>query len=661
MAVEQLELQPAAGSFFAPAQESRTRRVLEMGLTGATLVLLVAALAGSALGVPAQVVLALNLAAYLAGGYFAAINTIPRVFRGEIDVDLLMLIAALGAAFIGHWTEGAVLLFLFSLSNTLQSYAMERSRRAVDSLIKQRPTEATIREEGGERVVPIAELRIGQIVILRPGQMAPTDGSVCAGDSEMDESSITGESRLVPKRGGEIVFAGAINGTGTLEVEVTRLPQDSTLARILRMIESAQAQKAKTQRVLERFESLYAWTIMSAAVLLIAVPLLLGAPVQSTLYRAMTFLVVASPCALIISTPAAVLSAIARAAREGVLFKGGVYLEKMAEVRVVVFDKTGTLTTGKPGLTDVALAQDAPQGFSESDLLAYAAALESRSEHLLARGIIGAARERNLVPPDMENFVSLPGRGVHAELEGYQVWIGGNRLFEEHGETVPQDLMEKKRELERQGKTVLVLHRELQRVANVGVHEARGGWLGLIAMADTMREDVPETVRALKQLGIEKVVMLTGDNEVVAGSIAREAGMDEFRADLLPEDKVRIVGELEKQYGAVMMVGDGVNDAPALANAAVGVAMGAAGSDLALESASCVLMGEELKRVAFALALSRRALRIIKMNLAFSVAVIAVLVASVFLFTLPMPLGVVGHEGSTLIVCANGLRLLRRN
>ncbi len=633
-------------------------RYLEISLTAATALLMVAGYVSDCFGVSTRVTLIMHVAAYLTGGWWAVLAAVPKLLKGTLDVDFLMLVAALGAAAIGYWHEGIVLLFLFSLSNTLQAYAMDRSRKAINSLMKKRPTEVVVRRNNVEVTVPLEQVVIGDIMILRPGQMASTDGCVRDGLSEMDEASITGESKPISKGPGDIVFAGALNGTGSIEVEVTRRPDDSTLARIIRMVESAQSQKAHTQQVLETFESYYAWTVVIATGLLIAVPLLLGNAFAPTFYRSMVLLVVASPCALVISTPAAILSAIARGARHGVLFKGGIYLEKMAEVQVVVFDKTGTLTTGKPGLTDVILAKSAPTEFDNDDLLAYAAALESRSEHVLAKEIVAAAKSRKLPLPVMEHFVALPGRGVHAVLDGLLVWIGGNRMFEEHGEVMAADLVEAKERLEREGKSVLVLHREINRHNGVGTHEPTGGWLGLIGMADTMREDVPATIQALKKIGIKRTIMLTGDNAIVAESIARRSGIDEYHADLLPEDKVRLVKELELKYGPAMMIGDGVNDAPALANAAVGVAMGAAGSDVALESAPCVLMGNELMRVPFTLALSRRAVFTVKVNLAFSVSVILVLVACLFLFTIPMPLGVVGHEGSTLLVCLNSLRLL---
>ncbi|GMV99452.1 MAG: hypothetical protein AMXMBFR84_05910 [Candidatus Hydrogenedentota bacterium] len=634
-------------------------RAVEVALTAATLVLLATSIAMSRLGIASTLVVAVNLAAYVSGGYWAARETVPKLLRGELDVDFLMIFAACGAAIIGHWHEGIILLFLFSLSNTLQSFAMDRSRRAITGLLKGNPKEVTVLRDGEETTVPIESLRIGDLMVVRPGQMLATDGVVRRGASDMNEASITGESKLVAKESGSTVFAGAMNTTGALEVEVTRRAEDSTLARMIKMVETAQSQKARSQRALETFEHYYAWIVVVTVTLLILIPwLVLSESFRTSLYRAMVLLVVASPCALVISTPAAILSAIARAARLGILFKGGVYLEKMADTRVVVFDKTGTLTTGKPGVTDLVLARNAPEGFTENDLLAYAAALEMRSEHVLAREIVRAAELRGLEIPPMSEFVALPGRGIHAELHGYEVWIGANRLYEEHGETIPDDLIEAKARLEAEGKSALILHRELMRREGVGVHEQSGGWLGLIAVADTLRGDAKETVDQLRRQGVRRVIMLTGDNEKVANVIAEQSGIDEVHANLLPEDKVRKVAELEEQHGCVMMIGDGVNDAPALANASVGVAMGAAGSDLALESAHCVLMSNELKRVPFALYLSRRAVRTIKVNLAFSMAVIAVLVVTVFAYRLPLPMGVVGHEGSTVLVCLNGLRLL---
>jgi Cd2+/Zn2+-exporting ATPase len=651
---------PARVPTSAAAPRAVDRRRVELTLTIVTLACVVASAAGERFGLTARGHLVLDLAAYVAGGWFAVGETLPRLRHGELDVDFLMVLAALGAAATGNWHEGGVLLFLFSLSNTLQSYAMDRSRRAIDSLLKRRPRQACVVRDGVEQVVPLEELAIGDRMIVRPGETVPTDGVVRRGSTEMNEASITGESQPAEKAPGDHAYAGALNGSGSVEIEVTRLAEDSTLARIVKMVESAQGQKARSQRFLERAETAYAWTIVCIVAGAATVPwLAFGADPKESFYRAMVLLVVASPCALVVSTPAAILSAIANGARHGILFKGGAYLENMAAVKVAMLDKTGTLTTGKPGVTDVVLAAGAPAGFGEDQLLAYAAALESRSEHPLAREIVRAAAERRLALPEMTEFVALPGRGVHAVLEGFEVWIGAGRLYAEHGEAPPADLREAQARLEGEGKSALILHREIERREGHGTHEASGGWLGLIGMADTVREHAAEALRELKALGVTRTIMLTGDNAHVAGAVAARAGIDEFHAGLLPEEKVARVRQVREAHGEVMMIGDGVNDAPALANATVGVAMGAAGSDVALESAHCVLMGDDLRKVAYALDLSRRAVRTVWWNLAFSLAVIAVLITSVFVYGLTLPFGVVGHEGSTLVVCANGLRLLR--
>lgn len=632
-------------------------RGVQAAFTLITFLLLVYSVAASKLdGLPHHV--AIDAAAYFFGGYWATREALPKLLRLDLDVDFLMVFAALGAALIGQWHEGATLLFLFSLSNVLQSYAMERSRAAVGDLMKGRPDRATLLRNGEEIEVDVESLRVEDVIVIRPGEMLPTDGVVCHGETEMNEASITGEARPIPKAKGDAVFAGALNGSGSVEVEVTRPANDSTLARIVKMIEGAEQHKARTQKILEASEGYYAWFIVIGSGLLVLVPWLGGEALDTALYRAMTVLVVASPCALVISTPAAILSAIARGARSGVLFKGGAHLERMADISVVLIDKTGTLTTGEPGVTDVVLASHAPDHFTEDDLLAYAAALEARSEHVLSQAILDKASQRGLELPATEDFITLPGRGIRARIEGFHVWIGANRLYREHGEEIPADLLEAKARLEAEGKTVLILHREIERKGDVGQHEPCGGWLGCIALLDTIRPDAAETIARFRQLGIRRTIMITGDNAVVAERIAKEAGIDEVRAGLLPEQKVEAVKEAIREYGAVMMIGDGVNDAPALANATVGVAMGAKGTDLALESAHCVLMGNELRHVAYAMELSRRAVFVVKQNLVFSLAVIVLLIASVFAIALPMPLGVVGHEGSTLIVCANGLRLL---
>lgn len=649
-----------------PAPQSwaglRGEQRLQAVFTILTLVLLVYSIAAGYLSfLPDHAVIA--WLTYFFGGFWATREALPKLLRLNLDVDFLMVFAALGAAVIGEWHEGATLLFLFSLSNVLQAYAMDRSRSAVRDLMTARPDTAHVLRDGEEVAVPIEAIRVEDVVVIRPGEMLPTDGVVLQGETEMDEASITGESRPANKAPGDKVYAGAMNGSGSVEIRVTHPANDSTLARIVQMIESAEQHKAKTQRWLEASEGYYAWFIVVSTGVATVLPQLWGEEFDVSLYRAMTLLVVASPCALVISTPAAILSAIARGARSGVLFKGGAHLEQMADIRVVMIDKTGTLTTGHPGVTDVVLGAHAPEGFTEEQLLGYASALEGRSEHVLAQAIIDKATELGVPVPALEAFTALPGRGVRAIIEGYHVWIGANRLYREHGETIPQDLLDAKERLEQEGKTVLILHRELERNGDVGKHEPGGGWLGLIALLDTLRPDAAETIAAFKALGIERVIMITGDNVTVAERIGKEAGIDEVHGSLMPEQKVELVRAARDKYGAVMMIGDGVNDAPALANATVGVAMGAAGSDLALESAGCVLMGKELNKLAYALSLSRHAMRVVKQNLAFSLAVIVMLILAVLLggiidYRLPMPLGVVGHEGSTLLVCLNGLRLL---
>lgn len=647
------------GALTRGRHEGDLQRLTELALTLTSLVLLVFAALAGPLGMPLGLEQTLDLGVYVTGGWVAARGALPKIIRGRLDVDFLMILAAAGAASIGHWHEGGVLLFLFSLSNTLQAYAMDRSRRAIGRLLRQRPQTATVRRDGAEATVPLEELRIGDLMIIRPGEMVATDGVVRQGFSEMNEASITGESRPVDKAPGDLAYAGALNGTGTLDVEVTRLARDSTLARIVQMVESAQAYKARTQRFLERAEGAYATAIVLLVMAVVVLPWsVAGIPFPVAFYRGMVLLVVASPCALVVSTPAAILSAIAGAARQGVLFKGGVYLENMAEAKAVVFDKTGTLTTGKPGVTDLICAASAPPGFTEHDLLAYAAALESRSEHPFAREILRAANERGLALPEMSGFVALPGRGLHATLAGYQVWIGGDRLYREHGEVIPDDLLVAKARLESEGKTALIVHREIERKGGHGQHERSGGWLGLVGMMDTMRDGVPSVVRQLKRLGITRAIMLTGDNEQVARSVAATAGMDECYANLLPEEKVRMLKQIQERHGPVLMIGDGVNDAPSLANASVGIAMGGAGTDVTLESAHCVLMGDDLTKVVKARDLSQRAVRTVTANLAFSAAVIIALISATFAAALPLPLGVLGHEGSTVLVCLNGLRLL---
>lgn len=637
----------------AEARPFLTAEQVELFFTILTAVFGLTAWIGAKAGLPAWAVAMFYGVAYFFGGYFGLLASLEALKEKVLNVDLLMILAALGAAGIGSPAEGVTLLFLFSLSNTLQAYAMDRSRKAIQKLLDLRPPVATVRRGSRLEVVPVEKLRLGDIVVVRPGERFPIDGEVIQGESDVNQATITGESVPVHKASGDTVFAATLNGSGALEIRVTRLAKDTTLARIVQLVEEAQSAKANTQRALDTFEQYYAYFVLGAAVLLILIPwLVLGEAFHPTFYRAMTWLVVASPCALVISTPASILSAIANAARNGVLFKGGVHLEKTASLKAVAFDKTGTLTSGQPSLQMVyALDGD------EASLLTLTAAVESRSEHPLARAIVNAAQQRGLTLPPTYDFRAITGQGVEARVDWKggmpMIWIGGERLFQEREVPIPAELQEKARQWEEMGQTVMFVY-----CAEAEGEGCSRGFLGLLAIADTLREDAVAMIRGLKAIGIERVVMLTGDNPRVAAQIAARAGVDEFHAGLLPQDKVTILRQLRERYGAIAMVGDGINDAPSLATADVGIAMGGAGADVAIETADVVLMSSDLRKIPFAIELARQAQRIVRQNLTFALAVIVLLVASAFGLNLPLPLGVVGHEGSTVIVVLNGLRLL---
>lgn len=613
-------------------------------LVGVTLVALLSGVAARALGAPGWLVTVFATISYVAGGYFGLLASIQSLRRLEINVDLLMILAAGGAALIGSWPEGATLLFLFSLSNVLQSYALGRSRQAIRKLLDLRPATALVRRNGREVEVLVEMLGVGETVIIKPGESIPVDGVVTLGESSVDQASITGESVPVDKKPGDQVFAGTVNQHGALEVRVSKPAEDTTLAKIIKLVEEAQDERAPTQRFLDTFEQYYAMAIIAGVTLFIAIPVLfLGQPFQPTFYRGMVLLVVASPCALVISTPASILSAIADAARKGILFKGGAHLENAATLKVVAFDKTGTLTFGRPVVTDVV----AMNGYSEDELLALAAAAEERSEHPLAEAVVDEAEARSLTIPAVSNFQAHPGMGVRAQVNGTQVVVGSRRLLEHEGIEIQPAADSQVRRLEDEGKTVLLVHNHTV--------------VGAIAVADRLRPQAHATVAALKRAGVERVAMLTGDNERVAQAIASEVGVDEVHAALMPDDKVKVLKDLREKYGNIAMVGDGVNDAPALATASIGIAMGAAGTDVALETADVVLMADDLSKLPYVIRLSKKARRVVWQNITFSLAVIVLLIAGTFgLFgpTLPLPLGVVGHEGSTVLVVFNGLRLL---
>lgn len=587
------------------------------------------------LGLPDAVILLLNVTAYAAGGFYGAIGAWEHLKQRKVDIDLLMILAALGAAVIGQWLEGALLLFLFSLSNVLQDYALNRSRRAISGLMKLYPAEARVMRGNTVQMVKIDQIRVGDILQIVPGERIPVDGIVRSGHSWIDQAPITGESIPVEKRHGDKVFAGTLNQQGALDIEATQAAQDTMLARIIRLVEEAQDSKAPTQRFLETFEEYYAIFIIAGVALFIVIPpLLFNVEFQSNFYRAMVLMTVASPCALVISTPAAFLSAIASAARHGVLFKGGAHLEALAAVQAIAFDKTGTLTQGKPAVTQVIPMH----GVSEEELLGFTAAVEARSEHPLAQAVLQASKERGITIEPVSGFSAEAGKGVRGMVNGREIVVGSPESF---AATLPQVLREMISKLRGEGNTVMLAQRD-------------GEWLGAIALADQLRPKAKQVIADVQKMGID-VVMLTGDSRETGNHIANQIGIQKVEAHLLPPEKLEAIQHIQKQYGTVAMIGDGVNDAPALASADVGIAMGGAGSDVALETADVVLMGDRLELIPYAIAMSKKARRVVWENIIFSLTVIVVLVLGTFLISLPLPLGVLGHEGSTVIVVLNGL------
>lgn len=606
------------------------------------------------LGSTAVATLSLYAGAYIFCGQQGVRSAIASLRGGVLDVDVLMVLAAIGAGIVGQPFEGALLLFLFAFSNVLQSYALERTQRAIHSLLKLRPDKALVKRDGGTRLVRVEELGVGDIVVLRPGEHVPVDGIVVEGTSHVDESSLTGESMPVTKALGNQVFAGTLNQSGGLEFSVSKRAEDSTLSRMVKLVEEAQAEKSRTQRFLEQAEQYYATGVIAFTVLVFVVPFFfMGEKFSDAFYRAMTVMVVASPCALVISTPATVLSAIGGAARRGILIKGGSHLERTAQIDIVAFDKTGTLTAGKPVVTDIVDANgphklDTTLPVELESLLADTAALEDKSEHPLARAIVKTVQGRGIKLPEARDFQATAGKGAEAFVGNRRMVLGSERLFQELGAAGMDVIATHAAPLAKKGKTCVW----------VGVREVDSvRALAVLALADTLRPEALKIVGGLHALGVKKIVMLTGDQRAVASAIAEEAGVDEVLAELLPEGKVAAIRELKKE-GRVMMVGDGVNDAPALATSDIGVAMGAAGTDIAMETADVVLMGDKLENIPILLATARHAKRVLWQNLAFAGSVIVVLLIAAFGIDLPLPMGVVGHEGSTVLVCLNGLRLL---
>lgn len=584
--------------------------------------------------------MALYIAAYAVGGYVKAREgLITLVKEHDLDVNLLMIAAALGAASIGYWNEGAMLIFIFALSGALESFASDRSRKDISALIAMKP-ETALRVGGdGMEVVPVEALAVGDLLLVKPGEVIPADGTIRTGSSAVNQSAITGESIPVDKQPGDGVFAGTLNGEGAIYVEVSSPAEGTLFAKIITLVEQAQQEVPGTQRFIKRLEGIYAKTVVVATLALILLtPWLAGWSWSFAFYKAMVFLVVASPCAIVSSVMPAMLSAMSKSARKGVLFKGGAHMDHLGSIRVVAFDKTGTLTEGSPVVTGLYTAE----GYDPREVLAACAAAESLSEHPLAKAIVRKAEAEGIPLRGAEELRALPGWGIEAEVFG-ATWRVGKA--DDGDPMLPGPLAEQLRAWIAEGHTVSAIQRN-------------GGYAGLIALRDEVRPQAKAAIARLHGLGLA-VAMLTGDRSVTANALAGEIGVDLVYGDLLPQEKVEHVRALRERYGSVAMVGDGVNDAPALAAATVGIAMGGGGSGAALEVADVVLMNDSIERIAETISLARRARRIVKQNLTFAGAVILMLIASNFAAGIPLPLGVVGHEGSTLLVILNGLRLLR--
>ena len=573
------------------------------------------------------------------GNFRKAARALPRA---NFNMSVLMSIAVVGAMIIGEYEEGASVAFLFSVSEMLESWTMDKARRSIRELMDIAPKAARIRRNGLEADLSVEEIRVGDVMMIRPSEKIAMDGTIVKGESSVNQAAITGESMPVEKGPGAGVFAGTLNINGALEVEVTKLVQDTTIAKIIHMVEEAQSRRAPSQAFVERFAAVYTPIVLVLAVgIALIPPLFSGLEWAPWIYRGLALLVVACPCALVVSTPVAIVSAISVAAQNGVLIKGGIHLEEAGSLIAIAFDKTGTLTKGTPAITDIIPLN----GVSEAMLLKIAASLEARSEHPLAAAIVKAAKERKLDFFAAEDFSSLAGRGAQATVNGETMYIGNPRLFSELAISAKTIAVQVER-LQDEGKTVML----------VGTGEK---FFGMIAVADEVRADSAKTIADLKQAGIRHVIMLTGDNAATAKAIAAKVGSDEFRAELLPRDKVTAIEELLKNHGKVAMVGDGINDAPAMAMATVGIAMGGAGTDTALETADIVLMADDLSKLSFTMHVSRAAMSIIRQNITFSLAIKLIAVLAVFPGWLTLWLAIMADMGASILVTLNSLRLLQ--
>jgi heavy metal translocating P-type ATPase len=643
--LEALGFPPGEAAHAGPPSPWRNPKVLTSA--GSGLLLLIGWLAAVA-GAPAPASFTLYLVAILSGGWFFGREAVQDLlFERRVGIELLMSTAAVVSTFMGQAAEGAMLAFLYSISEAAEGYTEEKTRSAVRALMDLSPKRALVRREGREIELPVEEIGVADVFITRPGEAVATDGVVLAGASAVNQAPVTGESVPVEKQAGDTVFAGTLNGQGALEVRATRTFRDNTLARIVQMVEEAQERKGQSQRFIERFGARYSPLVLLAGfVVALLPPLLAGAAWSVWIARATVFVVAAAPCALVISIPITLVAALGTGARQGVLIKGGVYLEELAKVTVVALDKTGTLTRGEPEVTDVLAVSSGPFAGAADGLLAVAAGIERLSEHPLARAIVRHAQALGVLQVEVSEFQALTGAGATARVGGPPVFIGSPELFQSRlgvsHDPVATDLAR----LQEDGKTVAL------------VGDKAGVW-GLIALRDNVRPAAAHALQDLRAAGIRKIVMLTGDNPGTAHAIARELRVDEIHAGLSPEGKVAKVRELAAREGHVAMVGDGVNDAPALAEATVGIAMGAAGTDIALETADVALMGDDLEKIAYALRLAKRTQSVVRQNLALSALVIGVLVVGAIAGVFTLPVAVLGHELSEFVVIGSGLRMLR--
>lgn len=593
------------------------------------------------IGIPEYTLVPFFIVTLIIGGFHTAKSGYYSLRSLTFDMNFLMSVAVIGAAAIGQWSEAATVVFLFSLGNTLQAYTMDKTRQSIRALMELSPSDALVRRNSIEQRLPVDEIEIGDIIIVKPGERIPMDGDVTDGESSVNQATITGESMPVEKHPGDFVYAGTLNEQGSLEIAVTKLAQDSTLSKIMNLVEEAQAQKAPSQQFVDVFAKYYTPAILLFALSIAVIPwLLFQQSFAIWFYRALVLLVISCPCALVISTPVSIVSAIGNASRNGVLIKGGAYLEKMGAIKAIAFDKTGTLTIGQPTVTDVL----AMNGKTEEEILSIASSIEKFSEHPVAQAIVNKAKGFPVLKAT--NFKALVGKGVQANIDETTVYIGNSRLFEELQYSLDAfaPLVEK---LEMQGKTVML----------VGTKE---GIYGILAVADTIRENSLSAVEALRNVGIRAIIMLTGDNQRVANAIAERLGLNAFYSNLLPENKVETIQELAAQYGSVAMVGDGVNDAPALAAADIGIAMGVAGSDVALETADIALMSDDLAKLGYVMKLSRKTLSIIKQNIIFAIVVKIIFLGMTVFGAANLWMAVFADMGASMLVTLNGMRLVRK-